>query len=97
MENLQTQIDSLKNNILFLLEHNQKLEEENLRLQEYVKEKAESEKKYLKDVHSLEEENKKLKVVSAISGNEEYKKLMKLQLNKLIKEIDLCIIELKTS
>ncbi|MFN3019645.1 hypothetical protein ACK1KB_01480 [Chryseobacterium sp. TY3] len=45
----------------------------------------------------LEEEQKDLKLYSAISGNADHNKLMKNHLNKLIKEVDFCIAELRNS
>ena len=45
----------------------------------------------------LAEEQKDLKLYSAISGNADHNKLMKNHLNKLIKEVDFCIAELRNS
>ncbi len=96
MESLQTQMQALKTKLLSLVEQSKLLEEEQNRLKDKIKKAENEERMYLKQIQKLEEENKKLKVVSAISGNQEYKKLMKLKLNKLIKEVDLCIAEVKT-
>lgn len=48
-----------------------------------------------KNLKVLEHKNKEIKVVSGLSGNAEHKRLMKLKLNSLIKEVDLCIAEIK--
>ncbi len=45
----------------------------------------------------LVEENKELKLYSAISGNAEHNRLMKNHINRLVKEIDMCISELQNS
>ncbi|WP_313377120.1 hypothetical protein [Chishuiella sp.] len=45
----------------------------------------------------LNEEVKRLKVVNAMSGNQEYKQMMKQRMNKLIKEVDTCIAQIKTN
>lgn len=45
----------------------------------------------------LTEEQKNLKLYSAIGGNAEHNRLMKTHLNKLIKEVDICIAELRNS
>lgn len=45
----------------------------------------------------LAEENKELKLYSAISGNAEHNRLMKNHINRLVKEIDMCISELQNS
>ncbi|MDO4763519.1 MAG: hypothetical protein Q4A00_03965 [Flavobacteriaceae bacterium] len=58
------------------------------------------EKKYNeeKEKHQkLLEEHKKVKLISAISGNPEHNRLMKNHINRLIKEIDACIAQLKNS
>ena len=38
----------------------------------------------------LKEEQKKIKLISAISGNPDHNRLMKNHINRLIKEIDAC-------
>ena len=48
-----------------------------------------------KNIKALENKNKEIKVVSGLAGNVEHKRLMKHKLNSLIKEIDLCIAEVK--
>lgn len=45
----------------------------------------------------LAEEHKKIKLHSAIAGNPEHNRLMKNHINRLIKEVDLCITQLQNS
>lgn len=45
----------------------------------------------------LAEEQKNIKLYSAISGNPDYNRLMKTHINRLIKEVDHCIAELQNS
>ncbi len=45
----------------------------------------------------LVEENKELKLYSAISGNAEHNRLMKNHINRLVKEIDMCVSELQNT
>ena len=45
----------------------------------------------------LLEEQKRIKMMAAISGNPEHNKLMKNHINRLIKEIDACIIQLQNT
>ena len=45
----------------------------------------------------LTEEQKKIKLISAISGNPDYNRLMKNHINRLVKEIDACIAQLQNS
>lgn len=89
--------DKIERKVLDLLENYQnikqeiaKLEEDNLRLKNKLRDSQ---------LHNLElmEEVKRLKVVNAMSGNQEYKEMMKLKMNKLIKEVDSCIAQIKTN
>ncbi|WP_124640535.1 MULTISPECIES: hypothetical protein [Amniculibacterium] len=45
----------------------------------------------------LAEEQKKIKLHAAISGNPEHNRLMKNHINRLIKEVDTCIAQLQNS
>ena len=89
--------NELESKVLDLLENYTKikeefvnLEKENLRLKNKLRDSQ---------VHNLNlmEEVKRLKVVNGMSGNQEYKKMMKLKMNKLIKEVDSCIAQIKTN
>jgi predicted nuclease with TOPRIM domain len=89
--------NELESKVLDLLENYQniksdlaKLQEENTRLKNKLRD---SQVNNL----SLTDEVKRLKVVNAMSGNQEYKKMMKLKMNKLIKEVDSCIAQIKTN
>ena len=88
---------ALESKVLNLLENYQKIKEElnilndeNTRLKNKLRDSQ---------VHNLTlmDEIKRLKVVNAMSGNQEYKKMMKLKMNKLIKEVDSCIAQIKTN
>lgn len=57
--------------------------------EEYAEEKRRSQ--------ILVEENKELKLYSAISGNAEHNRLMKNHINRLVKEIDMCVAELQNN
>ena len=45
----------------------------------------------------LSEEQKNIKLQSAISGNPEHNRLMKNHINRLIKEVDTCIAQLQST
>ncbi len=47
------------------------------------------------DVLKLKDETEKLKVANAMLGDSEHRRLMKLRVNKLIKELDVCIAQVK--
>lgn len=89
--------NELESKVLTLLENYQniktefaKLEEDNLRLKNKLRDSQ-------IQTLNLTEEVKRLKVVNAMSGNQEYKKMMKLKMNKLIKDVDSCIAQIKTN
>jgi len=90
-------INMLESKVIGLLENYQNikkelvsLEEENARLKNKLRDSQ---------VHNLNlmDEVKRLKVANAMSGNQEYKKMMKLKMNKIIKEVDTCIAQIKTN
>lgn len=43
----------------------------------------------------LKDDNERLKVANAMLGDAEHRRLMKLRVNKLIKELDICITQIK--
>ena len=72
---------------------NEKFQELNQEHQE-LKERYEEEKK---KNQVLAEEQKNIKLYSAISGNPDHNRLMKNHINRLIKEVDYCIAELQNT
>lgn len=66
---------------------------------ESLKEEVEALKENLKssrtEVLQLKDNNERLKVANAMLGDEEHRRLMKLRVNKLIKELDVCIAQVK--
>ncbi|MCT6869583.1 hypothetical protein [Apibacter sp.] len=97
MEEIIQGINELEHKLLELRKENEVLKKKN----EYLENSLfKNEDKFIqkeKQYIELEEQNRRLKVINAISGSGEYKKLMKLQMNRLIKEIDACISELQNS
>lgn len=94
MQKFKESLIKLENQITKIIHINKKLYKQidNLKLE--LREKEEHILFVLKQNKYLEEENKKIKIVSAISGNQEYKKLMKFKINRLINEIKNCINQL---
>lgn len=66
---------------------------------EALKEEVEVLKENLKssrqEMLKLKDENEGLKVANALLGDVEHRRLMKLRVNKLIKELDVCIAQVK--
>lgn len=97
MKEIVQELKMLELQLQELIKENEALRVEN----EYLKDSLlKSEDKFIQKEKlnkELEEQNKRLKVINAISGNNEYKKVMKLQMNRMIKEIDSCILEIQNT
>ena len=69
-------------------------------LEELTKDHSELKQKYAEERRKnqvLAEEQKNIKLYSAISGNPEHNRLMKNHINRLVKEVDFCIAQLQNS
>lgn len=66
-----------------------------------LKEEIEALKQSLKESRiesaRLKEENDRLKVANAMLGENEHRRLMKLRVNRLIKELDTCMAQIKSN
>lgn len=97
MSNLTVYLQELEQNIKFLVQKNRELQLELQEKDQHLQNNSQKLQQQVRLINTLEQENKNLKVANAISGNDEYKRLMKAQMNRMIKEIDLCIAELQIS
>jgi len=94
LQELENNFSELEKKILSL---HQNISEKYLELN---KEHAELKTKYdeeRKKNQVLAEEQKNIKLYSAISGNPEHNRLMKNHINRLVKEVDFCIAQLQNS
>lgn len=57
-----------------------------------LKEKNEA---LVKAFEELQEQHKRMKITAALSGNEEHSRLIKRHINRLVKEVDFCIAQIK--
>ncbi|ROH99328.1 hypothetical protein [Chryseobacterium daecheongense] len=87
---LEKKISNLQKNYRILAEKLSELSVEH----EDLKKKYDEERKRNQ---VLAEEQKNIKLYSAISGNPEHNRLMKNHINRLVKEIDFCIAQLQNS
>jgi len=97
LQKLENNFSELEKKILNLHKSYQNLSE---RFSELNKEHAELQMKYdgeRKKNQVLAEEQKNIKLYSAISGNPEHNRLMKNHINRLVKEVDFCIAQLQNS
>ena len=97
LKDLENNFSVLEKKILAVSKNYQSLNETYLELNqehEELKMKYEEERK---KSQVLAEEQKNIKLYSAISGNPDHNRLMKSHINRLIKEVDYCIAELQNS
>ncbi|WP_292008200.1 hypothetical protein [Chryseobacterium sp.] len=97
LQDLENNFSELEKKILNLQKKYQNLAE---RLSELNIEHEDLKKKYdeeRKRNQVLAEEQKNIKLYSAISGNPEHNRLMKNHINRLVKEVDFCIAQLQNS
>ncbi|KAA0130698.1 V-type ATPase 116kDa subunit family protein [Chryseobacterium sp. SN22] len=97
LQDLENHFSELEKKILQLQKSYKNLTEE---FSELNVEHGELKKKYDEERRKnqvLAEEQKNIKLYSAISGNPEHNKLMKNHINRLVKEIDFCIAQLQNS
>lgn len=97
LKDLDNNFSVLEKKILTVHKNYQSLNEKYLELNkehEDLKRKYEDERK---KNQVLAEEQKNIKLYSAISGNPDHNRLMKNHINRLIKEVDFCIAELQNS
>lgn len=97
LQDLENNFSELEKKILNLHKNYQNLTE---KFTELNTEHEELKKKYddeRKRSQVLAEEQKNIKLYSAISGNPEHNRLMKNHINRLVKEIDFCIAQLQNS
>jgi len=97
LQELETQFSELEKRILNLQKSYQNLSE---KFSDLSEEHQELKKKYeeeRKKNQVLAEEQKNIKLYSAISGNPEHNRLMKNHINRLVKEVDFCIAQLRNS
>ncbi|KIC64174.1 MULTISPECIES: hypothetical protein [Chryseobacterium] len=97
LQELETNFSELEKKIMNLQKNYNNLTE---KLSELSIENKELQRKYdeeRKKNQVLAEEQKNIKLYSAISGNPEHNRLMKNHINRLVKEIDFCIAQLQNS
>ena len=97
LKDLENNFSILEKKILAVSKNYQSLNETYLELnQEHDELKMKYEEERKKN-QVLAEEQKNIKLYSAISGNPDHNRLMKSHINRLIKEVDYCIAELQNS
>ncbi|MBD3904546.1 hypothetical protein NAL32_07945 [Chryseobacterium sp. Ch-15] len=97
LQELENNFSEIEKKILNLQKSFQNLSEKYLELnKEHTELKAKYDEERKKN-QVLAEEQKNIKLYSAISGNPEHNRLMKNHINRLVKEVDFCIAQLQNS
>lgn len=97
LQELENHFSELEKKIVLLQKNYRNLTE---KYSELSMEHQELKRKYdeeRKKSQVLAEEQKNIKLHSAISGNPEHNRLMKNHINRLVKEIDFCIAQLQNT
>lgn len=77
-----------------LIQKLNRLEEKLINSEKNQKSLIEKNKELKNDIQKLLVENERLKSANAILGSKDYKRETKLKINRLIREVDSCIIQL---
>lgn len=97
LKELENNFSLLEKKILEVAKSYKELSEKYATLSEdYGNLKLKYEEEHKKN-QELIEQQKKIKLISAISGNPDHNRLMKNHINRLVKEIDACIAQLQNS
>ena len=97
LKELESNFSELEKRLIKVIKSYKELQEQYEELSkdyEVLKDKYEAEKRKSQE---LAEQEKKVKLYSALSGNPNHNRLMKNHINRLIKEVDFCIAELQNS
>lgn len=97
LNDLGNNFSLLEKKILELKRNYKTLEEEYALLSDEFSKMKEKYDEERRKNQVLVEEQKEIKLQSAISGNPEHNRLMKNHINRLIKEVDMCIAQLQNT
>lgn len=97
LKDLENNFATLERRITALKKNYQQLEEMHRELSENFEEMKLKYDEERKKNQELAEEQKKIKLHAAISGNPEHNRLMKNHINRLVKEVDACIAQLQNT
>lgn len=95
MDQNESNFINLEQKLYQLVDAYRNIKKEKESLKEEVDALKDSLKTSRSEVLKLKDDNDRLKVANAMLGDEEHRRLMKLRVNKLIKELDVCIAQVK--
>ena len=97
LNDLENSFTILEKKVLTIHRNYQNLNEKFMELNQEHQELKEKYDEERKKNQGLAEEQNKIKLYSALSGNPDHNRLMKSHINRLVKEVDYCIAELQNS
>lgn len=97
MDQSETNFINLKEKLYQLVDAYKSCKKENQALTEEIQTLNNNLKISRQEVLKMKDENEGLKVANALLGDQEHRRLMKLRVNKLIKELDVCIAQVKNN
>lgn len=95
MNQSETNFIRLEQKLRQLVEAYKRIKEENEEKEKEIEALKESLKSSRTEVLKLKDDTERLKVTAALMGDKEHRRLTKLRVNKLIKELDVCIAQVK--
>ncbi|MBA5628566.1 hypothetical protein [Moheibacter lacus] len=95
MDQNESNFINLEQKLYQLVDAYRNIKKEKESLKEEIDALKDSLKTSRSEVLKLKDDNDRLKVANAMLGDEEHRRLMKLRVNKLIKELDVCIAQVK--
>ena len=94
MSNLSEIVDSLENRISKLLHKYDKVQQNNLTLEEELKILKSQQNQSQQEIEQWREKCGSLKLANSMLGSDQHKRETKLKINALVREIDQCISQL---
>lgn len=94
MSELLEVVKELESSTFKLMQRNKDLISEVKIFQDKLEKEEKRSKSFERTIQKLETENETLKIANALLGSKDYKRETKLKINRLIREIDSCILKL---
>ena len=94
MSQIEDIVSSLEQRILKLLQLQENLKQEHLKLNEEIAQYQQKISSHKAEITTWQEQYETLKVANSLLGSDDNKRETKLKINALIREIDNCIVQL---
>lgn len=97
LDELERNFTAVEKKILKLTDQHRKLVEEHKELVDRFQRLKTKYEEANSKVEELQEEERRVKLMAALAGNPDHNRLMKNHINRLVKEIDICIAGIRDS